>query len=150
MNGPLVLPPVYEKKVGRPPKSRKKQPHEVKGKSGPKLSRHGIIIHCKYCSEAGHNSGGCKLKRMGFSSEEAKQLVATTQATLQKEKEQEAMQAAANLVVENEVPTQDDPSYTIYVNQHTSVVPESTMLSHMLQEVKFVTHDPFYFSMYNV
>jgi hypothetical protein len=29
VNGSQVLPPVYEKKVGRPPKSRRKQPHEV-------------------------------------------------------------------------------------------------------------------------
>jgi hypothetical protein len=34
-NGLEVLPPVYEKKVGRPPKSRRKQPHEVQGKDGP-------------------------------------------------------------------------------------------------------------------
>jgi hypothetical protein len=45
-NGAAMLPPVYEKKVGRPPKSRKKQPHEVQGKHGPKLSRHGTIITC--------------------------------------------------------------------------------------------------------
>ncbi|WVZ88228.1 hypothetical protein U9M48_034771 [Paspalum notatum var. saurae] len=31
VGGQKVLPPVYEKKVGRPPKCRKKQPHEVKG-----------------------------------------------------------------------------------------------------------------------
>ena len=36
VNGPQVLPPVYEKKVGRPPKSRKKQPHEVQGRIGSK------------------------------------------------------------------------------------------------------------------
>jgi hypothetical protein len=82
MNGPKVLPPVYEKKVGRPPKSRKKQPFEVPGKDGPKLSRHGITILCTHCLEASHNTNGCKLKRMRFSSEDAKKLVATTQATL--------------------------------------------------------------------
>jgi hypothetical protein len=71
---------VYEKKIGRPPKSRKKQPKEVVGKYGPKLSKHGVIIHCKHCSEAGHNSASCKLKKMGFTTEAAKTLVANTQA----------------------------------------------------------------------
>jgi len=84
---------VYEKKVGRPPKSRRKQPQEVQGKNGPRLSRHGVVIHCKYCSDANHNSGGCKLKKMGFSSEEAKKLVATTRATLAQEAKQQATQA---------------------------------------------------------
>ena len=51
-----VLPPVYEKRVVRPPKARKKQPHEVPGKNGPRLSRYGVIMHCSHCSEGGHNS----------------------------------------------------------------------------------------------
>ncbi|WVZ66010.1 hypothetical protein U9M48_015289 [Paspalum notatum var. saurae] len=89
--GGQVLPPSYEKKVGRPPKSRKKQPQEIKGKHGPKLSRHGVTMHCKYCSEANHNSGGCKLKKMGFSSKEAKNLVANTRAQLQSEAERAAV-----------------------------------------------------------
>ena len=86
---------MYEKKVGRPPKSRKKQPHEVKGKNGPKFSKHGVIIHCSHCSEANHNRGGFKLKRMGFTSVEAKKLVANTQAQLQREAEEAAQQAAS-------------------------------------------------------
>jgi len=49
VNGPQVLPPVYEKKVGRPPKSRRKQPHEVQGGHGPKMSKHSVIIKCGYC-----------------------------------------------------------------------------------------------------
>jgi len=32
MNGPNIQPPIYEKKIGRPPKSRRKQPHEIQGK----------------------------------------------------------------------------------------------------------------------
>jgi len=72
VNGPEVLPPVYEKKIGRPPKSRREQPQEVQGKNGPTLSRHGVVIHCKHCSDAGHNSSGCKYKKMGLSTEEAK------------------------------------------------------------------------------
>jgi hypothetical protein len=42
VNGEKVSPPKYEKKVGRPPKSRKKQPHEVQGKNGPKFSKNGV------------------------------------------------------------------------------------------------------------
>ena len=66
---------LWEKKVGRPPKSSMKQPHEVQGKNGPRLTRHGVVIHCKYCGDANHNSASSRLKRMGFSSEEAKELV---------------------------------------------------------------------------
>jgi hypothetical protein len=63
VEGDEILPPVYEKKVGRPPKSRKKAPHEVQGPHGTKLSRHGITIHCSHCTDAGHNTGGCKLRK---------------------------------------------------------------------------------------
>ncbi|CAN6302217.1 unnamed protein product [Urochloa humidicola] len=65
-NGPKVLPPVYEKKVGRPPKSRRKQPYEVQGKDGPKLSRHGVIITCSWCKGQHHNRAGCKLRKLGI------------------------------------------------------------------------------------
>jgi len=95
VNGPTISPPVYEKKVGRPPKSRKKQPHEVQGKNGPKFSKHGVTIHCRHCSEANHNSGGCKLKKQGFTSIEAKKLVANTQAQLRREAEEAAQHAAS-------------------------------------------------------
>lgn len=64
-NGPEVLPPVYEKKVGRPPKSRRKQPHEIQGTNGPKMSRHGVIIHCSWCKNPDHNAGGCAYKKAG-------------------------------------------------------------------------------------
>ena len=82
------------KKVGRPLKCRKKQPHEVQGKNGPKFSKHGVTVHCSYCTEAIHNSAGCKLKKMGFTSAEAKALVANTQAQLQAEAEQAAQHAS--------------------------------------------------------
>jgi len=59
MNGPNVKPPVYEKKIGRPPKSRRKQPHEVQGKNGPTMSRHGVVIHCNWCHEPHHNLKDC-------------------------------------------------------------------------------------------
>ena len=79
VDGPEVLPPVYEKKVGRPPKSRRKQPFEVQGKNGAKLTKHGVIIHCKHCKAPHHNSGGCRLKKDGISSEDAKRMVAESQ-----------------------------------------------------------------------
>lgn len=63
VGGPEVLPPVYDKKVGRPPKSRKKQPHEVQGKFGPRLSKHGVSVTCSYCKVEGHNVRGCFLKK---------------------------------------------------------------------------------------
>lgn len=66
MNGPQVLPPVYEKKVGRPKKTRRKQPTEVQGKSGPKLSKHEVTIHCSYCHEANHNKKGCEMRKKGI------------------------------------------------------------------------------------
>ena len=101
VNGPTVSPPVYEKKVGRPPKSRKKQQHEVQGKNGAKFSKHGVTIHCNHCSEANHNSGGCKLKKQGFTSVEAKKMVALAQAQQQREAEK-AAQLAASLDPETE------------------------------------------------
>jgi hypothetical protein len=66
MNGPNIETPIYEKKIGRPPKSRRKQPHEIQGKNGPSMSRHGIIIHCSWCHEPNHNSKGCPLKKVGI------------------------------------------------------------------------------------
>ena len=65
-NGPTVLPPIYEKKVGRPPKSRRKQPQEVQGKHGPKLSRHGTIITCSWCKGENHNRAGCPFRKLGL------------------------------------------------------------------------------------
>jgi hypothetical protein len=59
-------PPVYEKKIGRPPKSRRKQPHEVQGKNGPTMSRHGVVIHCSWCHEPHHNVKGCSMKKLGI------------------------------------------------------------------------------------
>jgi hypothetical protein len=57
----------FEKMPRRPPKSRKKKPHEVPSKNGPRLSKHGVVIHCTFCGEANHNVVGCKIKKWGFS-----------------------------------------------------------------------------------
>jgi hypothetical protein len=37
VHGPTISPPLYEKKVGRAPKSRNDQPHELHGENGPIL-----------------------------------------------------------------------------------------------------------------
>jgi hypothetical protein len=67
MNGPAVLPPEYKKHVGRPTRCRRKAPYEVVTRGGGRsMSRHGTIIHCSYCSEPGHNCGGCKWKKAGL------------------------------------------------------------------------------------
>ena len=65
-NGPEIQPPIYEKKVGRPPKSRRKQPHEIQTSQGPKLSRHGIVITCSWCGKENHNRAGCSLRKLGI------------------------------------------------------------------------------------
>jgi hypothetical protein len=56
VNGPQVGPPVYDKKVGRPKKSRRKQPYEVQGKNGPKMTKHGVVMHCRYRWSDQHNN----------------------------------------------------------------------------------------------
>lgn len=66
VDGPEVAPPIYEKKVGRPPKARKKQPQETQGKFGPKLSKHGVIMHCGWCKSTEHNVRKCEFKKMGI------------------------------------------------------------------------------------
>jgi hypothetical protein len=104
VENPQSLPLVYEKNLGRLAKSRRKQTHEVNRNNGTKLSKHGVVIHCKHCGEANHNAAGCKLKRMGFNAEEAKELV-TTQATLQEEARQTAITITNTKNVANEEPT---------------------------------------------
>ncbi|WVZ99234.1 hypothetical protein U9M48_044563 [Paspalum notatum var. saurae] len=142
VGGPQVLPPIYEKKAGRPPKARRKQPHEKQGKNGPKLSKHGVTVHCKHCSDANHNSAGCKLKKMGFSSEDAKNVVANTRAELEKEATAAAQQAVAlhpddvpaevtNAPINQDMP--HDPYETPRTQDTTS------LLSQMLQEKSHCT-----------
>ena len=140
-----VLPPVYEKRVGRPPKARKKQPHEVPGKNGPRLSRLGVTMHCSHCSEGGHNSAGYKLKKMGLKCRRIKSLVATTQATLQREAQEQAMRAAADQVPseqvsENEIPDPLNISSTQPPPSEDLTQASTTVLSQMLGEVSYLTH----------
>jgi hypothetical protein len=67
MNATPILPPMYTKHVGRPTKSRRKAPYEVDARGGgKKLTRHGIIIHCKYCGFPDHNIAGCKWWKAGL------------------------------------------------------------------------------------
>lgn len=142
VNGPEVKPPVYVKKAGRPPKSRRKQPQEVQGKDGPRLSRHGVVIHCKFCSDANHNSSGCKLKKMGFTSEEAKKLVATTRATLAQEVEQQAAEATTVQQAAVEEHHVEDLPISQELRQEgqaeTMTQASTSVLSQMLGEVIYI------------
>lgn len=56
MNGVEVHPPMYEKKVGRPKKSRKKAPVELERET--KITKHGVTMHCSICMSADHNKKG--------------------------------------------------------------------------------------------
>ena len=56
-HGPDILPPYYEKKCGRPKKSRRKTPEELA--DGTKLSKHGVKMHCGYCRNPSHTKRNC-------------------------------------------------------------------------------------------
>ena len=56
-----MQPPKYEK-VGRALKARSRASHEVQGANGPRLTKHGVIIHC---GKPGHNSATCAAKKAG-------------------------------------------------------------------------------------
>ena len=56
-NGPDILPPYYEKKVGRPKRSRRKNPEELA--DGTRLSKHGVKMHCGYCRDPNHTRRNC-------------------------------------------------------------------------------------------
>jgi len=60
-----ILPPKYEKKVGRPPtRNRKKHPIELEG--GSKLCKHGVTMHCSYCKGPDHTKKGCVRRKLGI------------------------------------------------------------------------------------
>jgi hypothetical protein len=65
VGGPQVQPPKYEKKVGRPPKARRRAAHEVQGPNGPRLSKHGVVLHCSHCGQSGRNTTTCAAKKTG-------------------------------------------------------------------------------------
>jgi hypothetical protein len=56
-NGPDVLPPYYEKKVGRPKRCRRKDPEE--NEIGTRVSKHGVKMHCSYCRSPNHTKRNC-------------------------------------------------------------------------------------------
>ncbi|KAK1666164.1 hypothetical protein QYE76_054323 [Lolium multiflorum] len=56
-NGPDILPPYYDKKVGRSKWSRRKNPEELA--DGTKLSKHGVKMHCGYCRDPNHTKRNC-------------------------------------------------------------------------------------------
>ncbi|KAL6547528.1 hypothetical protein OROHE_009233 [Orobanche hederae] len=67
---PILLPPIQEKMSGRPKKnSRKKSSIELqeirakialqKAAETGRLGRHGMIMHCSYCSNPCHNKRNC-------------------------------------------------------------------------------------------
>lgn len=61
--GERLEPPVFRKRPGRPTKNRKRSRGEVRqvpGINAATLSRHGRVMHCNNCKEAGHNSRSCK------------------------------------------------------------------------------------------
>ena len=60
MNGPTILPPQYQKHVGRPTKSRRKAPGEVDCRGGGRrMITHGVIMHYNYCRRPNHNINDC-------------------------------------------------------------------------------------------
>jgi hypothetical protein len=56
-NGPDVLHPFYEKKVGMPKRCRRKDPEE--NEAGTKISKHGVKMHCGYCRSPNHTKRNC-------------------------------------------------------------------------------------------
>jgi hypothetical protein len=65
VGGPQVKPPAYEKKPRRPAKVRMKSAHEVGGPNGPRLTKHGVTMHCSLCGEPGHNLATCARMKVG-------------------------------------------------------------------------------------
>ena len=67
-NGPDILPPYYEKKCGRPKRSRRKNPEELE--DGTKLSKHGVKMHCGYCRDPNHTRRNCSKWKADVAREE--------------------------------------------------------------------------------
>ena len=59
MNGIAIHPTVLTKKMGRPPKNRKKTPKEKNKKDGTiYINKKGVTMHCSVCGSADHNKKG--------------------------------------------------------------------------------------------
>jgi hypothetical protein len=127
-NCPKVAPPHYEKKVGRPKKSRRKQPEEKQSKNGGiVMSKHGVIIHCSHCGNPGHNKSGCSWFKAGMPPKK------------QRRKKSRAMPDSDDddvpiITQENLVPAGD---YTFPMNSENPTVEsvENTMLEEMVHQV---------------
>ena len=137
VNGPPILPPIYEKKVGRPPKSRRKQPYEIQGENGPKMSKHGVIITCSYCKGEHHNAGGYMLKKMGLRPDEHEPQMVATEAVVNQEQSHPKADPATSQWFSQGAPSssqlfsQEGSTSSLLYPQLTS-----TMLMHMMDHVK--------------
>ena len=129
-NGPDVAPPVYEKKVGRPPKERKKQPEEVQGRFGPKLSKHGLVMHCGWCKSTEHNVKTCKLKKDGIKPPEVREELVPDPYVV--EQEEEAYVAPA--------PTVNEPEAHWFPSTQQSTTMLSRMLSQVCVQLTLISH----------
>jgi len=124
MDGPKIEPPIYEKKIGRPPKSRRKQPHEIQGKNGFTMSKHGIIIHCSWCHEPNHNCKGCPLKKAGIRpKQQVRRQPPPFATTTGEEEEGTEQQAVVEVMTEHLQPTVQP------------LIVQESMLSQMLSQV---------------
>ena len=70
VNAAPILPPLYEKHVGRPSNKRKKNPVET---DEGKLSKHGAVSHCSICRSVDHNKRTCPEKGRQEQQDEARQ-----------------------------------------------------------------------------
>jgi hypothetical protein len=95
VGGSQVKPPKYEKKPGRPPKARKKAPHEVQGRNGPRLSKHGVIMHCSHCGKPDHNVARCEAKKAGEPAVKKRKRPTVEQADEEERHEEEYLQVCA-------------------------------------------------------
>lgn len=122
MNGVKVNPPVYEKKVGRPSRCRRKQPQELEG--GTKIFKHGVQLHCSYCQGVNHNKKGCKKRKEDI-----------------KSGKQQASAPSLQPVQEDVMPLQVMPDI---LNSQTSILTsqpnynqlDNTILSSLIREVR--------------
>ena len=56
--------------------------HEVQGANGPRLTKHGVIIHC---GKPGHNSATCAAKKAGQPAVKKTKRATTTTAELEQQ-----------------------------------------------------------------